>query len=214
MFRRSEAGFTLIELILVTAISGMLLTIAFAGQRGLRARAEFDATINKVVASAAAARNEAIAGVNTEGLGDGETKCAGTPGPPGDYVFAGTAWTADDSLPGSPVKVDYYKAIRGGSGGGGGINDACIFYTREVFLPTRPTVDLLGGPGGRVLYVRSADGGVVVCPVASVTIDVTADFAAGGCQASTTQITFALSDGEGHSSSVLVDKSGLPRRQD
>src|SRR6266568_2530142 len=117
MASRGQAGFTLIEVIIVMAISSLVIVIAFIGQRGVRSRAEFDAAVNKLVATIADARNEATSGVNVVGSGDGTMKCPGGPNPgttaDARYTFAGTAWSADNSMTGKIIKLDYYEAFYG-----------------------------------------------------------------------------------------------------
>jgi prepilin-type N-terminal cleavage/methylation domain-containing protein len=193
-----EAGFTLIEVIIVMAISSALLVIVLVGQRGLRSRAQFDAAVNKLVATVGEARTEATAGVNIVGSGDGTNVCPG--GPAGQYVFAGVAWTADNSLPGSPLKIDYYRALPGVT--------ACVFQTRSISLPAPLTVN---APGGRMLFVRDDQGGLAVCPVNNLGTNVIPSFRDGSCATGT--LTLNLSDApDPHISQVIIDQSGLARR--
>ncbi len=200
-----QAGFSLIELILVMAITSSMVMIAFVGQRSLRSRTQFDAAVDKIVATVADAHNQSTAGVNTIGTGDGTVGCAG--GPPGQYVFAGVAWTADNSLPGSPIKYDFYEANPGVK--------ACVFETQEVTLPSSVQVDA-GNPvplqGTRILFVRGNTGGLSVCPVVNLTTDVRPMFQAGTCASGAVTLTF--SDTDGHVSHVTIDPSGLAKRLD
>jgi prepilin-type N-terminal cleavage/methylation domain-containing protein len=73
----NNAGFTLVEIILVMAISGLLLVIALVGQHQLQARSRFDAAIDKTLQNLAYARNEASAGVNTFGTGNNSSTVLG-----------------------------------------------------------------------------------------------------------------------------------------
>lgn len=65
-----SAGFSLIELVLAMAISGMLFVIAFAGQRQLRDQARFDAGINQMLQDIAYTKNYGSSHVNDVGGGD------------------------------------------------------------------------------------------------------------------------------------------------
>jgi prepilin-type N-terminal cleavage/methylation domain-containing protein len=207
MYKRDQAGFTLIELILVMAITSMMLLIAFAGQRGLRSRAMFDGSVDKIVASIAQARTEAAAGVNLKGTGDGtnNTGCGGGGGQ--QWEFAGVAWSATDAGGSNTIKMDYYKVLPG--------SNSCIFDTRSVSLQSLPVTVKIGTPiplagVGRVLYVRTSTGGLMVCPVTSALTDVPGVFTAGSCAPGT--ISFTFSDQDGHVSRVDVDSSGLAKR--
>lgn len=197
MLRNDERGFTLMETIIVMAISMLLLSMVLVGQRGLRSRAQFDAAVNKLVATVADARTQATSGVNIVGAGDGSNGCLG--GPAGQYVFAGVMWTADNSLPGSPLKMEYYKANPGVV--------ACKFQTQAIGLPAPLTVS----SGGRVMFVRNDQGGMSVCPTTSLAANgELPSFRSGVC--STGSLTLQLSDADGHSSRVIIDASGLARR--
>jgi hypothetical protein len=150
------------------------------------------------VATVSDAHNQATAGVNIVGSGDGVTAACPGGGAPGTFVFAGIAWTADSGLPGSPIKMDYYKASPGVS--------ACIFQTQELGLPAPLTV----ATGGRVLFVRNSTGGLNVCPV-NLATNVVPSFQNGACASGSLALT--LSDTDGHTSQVTIDPSGLARRQ-
>jgi prepilin-type N-terminal cleavage/methylation domain-containing protein len=74
----SEKGFTLVEVVIVMAISSLLFLIAFIGQRQLRARATFDGAIEKTLQNIAYTRNYALSNVNPGGQGnDTNTVTAG-----------------------------------------------------------------------------------------------------------------------------------------
>jgi len=89
-----SSGFTLIEIVLVFAISGLLFIIAFAGQRQLRDRAGFDASINQIVQDINYARNYAISNVNEIGTGN-DTKDL--------YVGANIEWDENHINEGFPL---------------------------------------------------------------------------------------------------------------
>ncbi len=229
MARQTQAGFTLIEIMLVMAISGMLLVIAFAGQRGIRSRTQFDAAVNKVVSIIANARGEATAGVNVAGSGDGTDKCSGGTNA-GDragerYVFAGTSLTANALSP-QPLKMDYYKAKSG--------DTACRFIMDQAidlhgdlsisanfvdYTTSPPTVGASIPGGVRVLYVRTDAGDLAVCSL-TLTGDEVPAFRDGRCALPAAPITgtaslrLTLSDADGHISHVDIAPSGLARRVD
>ena len=67
---KQSTGFTLIEVVLVMAISGLLFLIAFAGQRQLRDQARFDAGINQLIQDVAYTKNYSSSHVNDIGAGN------------------------------------------------------------------------------------------------------------------------------------------------
>lgn len=72
-------GFTLIEVMLVTAVGGLLLVIALAGEQQLQGQARFDGAVDKTIQNIAYARNFATSHVNDVGGGnDTTTVTAGT----------------------------------------------------------------------------------------------------------------------------------------
>jgi prepilin-type N-terminal cleavage/methylation domain-containing protein len=70
MALNKQSGFTLIEIIIVMAISGGLFVIVFAGQQQLRDRSRFDAAINLLLQASEYTRNYAESGINETGHGD------------------------------------------------------------------------------------------------------------------------------------------------
>lgn len=215
MAKQGQAGFSLVELVIVMAITGSLAVIAFAGQRGLRSRAQFDAGIDRMVASIDDIHNQSTAGVNVKGNGNGSTTCGGGPAA-GKYIFAGTAWSAVDSPTGATFRVDYYAAYRGPTPPA---LTACIFETQTVsFAPVmRVNASLpVTGRIGRVLFVRNDSGGINVCQVTSTATDPIPSFRSGSCTAgavgNTTQ-TMTITNPDGYSSQVQIDPSGLARRR-
>jgi prepilin-type N-terminal cleavage/methylation domain-containing protein len=202
--RQREAGFSLVELILVMAITSSLVVIAFVGQRGLRSRAQFDAAIDKVVATIADAHSQATAAVNLVGTGKGVLACVGGPAgtPAAPYVFAGVAWSADNAVPGGPLKLDYYEALPG--------TIACSYQTQAISLPSAVSVTT----GGRELFVRDNTGGLSICPVPDLATNVLSSFQNGACTAPVApgSLTLTFTDADGHSSQVKIDASGLAKR--
>lgn len=212
MTTKKQAGFTLIEIMLVMAISSMLAVIAWNGQRGLRARAQFDASVDKVVAGIAGAYTEARAGVNIIGDGNGTTNnCAGTP--VSGWVFAGIAWVATG--PGT-IRVDYYKVNPDPASAA---SEVCKFDSRAIELASLMEINIsnpLHKQGGTELFIRTDDGGLAVCGVQDTFAvpDVAPFFKAGSCGGGGTvaQLPLHLTDADGHESDVLIDGSGLAQR--
>jgi prepilin-type N-terminal cleavage/methylation domain-containing protein len=197
MVTRNQAGFSLIELMFVFAISGLLVLTVFAGQRGLRTRTQFDAAVNNIISSATTARNQALAAVNNVGTGDGTDSC---PGGPGQYVYAGVEWVATNTSP--AVTLRSWKALPGVR--------ACVYQTVDVTLPDGVRVTSPSAAGGRVLFIKNDDGSARTCMVADQSTPVDGYFAGGVCAASSMQ--FQIVDNEGHGSTIQVDESGLARR--
>jgi hypothetical protein len=175
----------------------------------LRSRAQFDAAVNKFVATVADAHNQATAGVNIVGAGDGTSGCGG--GPAGQYAFVGVDWKVDGSLPAGPIEYGYYKAGPVTKSGLAAGAQACKFQPQSVGVPAPVTI---GGNGGQVLFVRNNTGGLTICQVADRSANPAPSFAAGGCAApfAAGSLTLTLSDADGHTSQVTIDPSGLARR--
>ncbi len=207
-----QQGFTLIEVILVIAISGALLMIAFAGQGQLRAQAQFNAAVNKVVSTIADAHNQANAGVDYLGKGTGISDCGAGGGT--DYVFGGVAWVA---TPTGDYRMDFYKVIpQSGSG-----NDGCIFSTVPISMPSPIKVNAspassqkvnaspASSQGAKEIFIRNNDV-LNICPVTDNSVDVEALFRFGNCTEG--DLTLDITDDQGRKGQVKVDKSGLARR--
>jgi len=197
---------------LALAITSSLAVLAFAGQRGLRSQAQFDADVNKLVSSIADAHNEATAAVNLDGPGDGTEDCLTNPaGPAGQtYVFAGVAWSAIDAPGGGTYRMDFYAANRK-------TQAACAFDSTVFSIPSAVRVNK-APPGtgiARSLFVRDDIGGLTVCSVTLAATNVLASFGQGVCAGGAvgnTPLTLNLSDADGHTSQIQIDPSGLAKR--
>jgi hypothetical protein len=212
---------------LVMAITSLLALVALMGQAALRRQAQFDEGINKVSAAAANARNQASAGIDFSGQGDGTTRCVPSSSP---YVFAGTMLTMDNTLPGSPLKLSYYEADEPKQGLPG--TNACELSTQDqiVGLGLAGMSGSLTNPAsaqGAVLYVRTTDGALAICYVTNPSpANVEPSFAQGGCVAPAQPIStlaagggvpaatlgLRFTDGSGHAADLYVDQSGTVRR--
>jgi len=208
---QKQAGFSLVELMITLAISGSLAVLAFAGQRSLRSQAQFDAAVDKLVGSIADARNEATAGVNVDGPGDGSQDCLNASVPGGQYVFAGITWSAVDAPGGGTFQMDFYAADRSATP-----KKACVFDTHVFTLPSVVRVNPAPGSGiARSVFIRDDFGALNVCAVTNAATNVLDSFKAGNCTlgaVGNTVLTLNLSDADGHSSLVQVDASGLAKR--
>jgi len=219
---KSESGFTLVEVMVVMAISSALVVIAFIGQRELRSRAQFDAAVEKVVSSVSAAQTQAVAGVNITNLGTigtGVDKCAGGPPPSvtNPVVFAGTSWTVDSTGPNVVFTIDSYKAIPGLPGSPPPA--ACVFNTQTIGLTTGVQISAPAANVGQVsgmLFVRTNTGALDVCPAApknsanAYTNNARQFFENAACVNGTLSLTFK--DADGHKADIRIDASGLAQR--
>lgn len=221
MAKIGQNGFTLIEIVLVIAITGAMFVIIFAGQQRVRSQAQFDASVEQVISTLANAHNEATAGVNQTNGGLGTKNCDGTDisASTTRYLFAGTAWTARDAAAGSTFTLDYYAtpadknklARNGGS--------ACLYDSVTYNIPGKLRVDTPpNGATRRALFVRDDLGGLIYCsmttPVVNTNPTVLANFSNAGCSgpASATPLTITLKDVDGHSSQIQIEASGLAKR--
>jgi len=219
-----ESGFTLVELMIVMAISSALVVIAFVGQRQLRSRAQFDAAVEKVVSSVSSAHTQAVAGVNISSsgtVGTGVDNCLGPPpSTVNPVVFAGTSWTVDSTGSTGPnvvFTIDSYKAIPGLMGSPRAA--ACIFDTETIGLPigvqiSAPAVNV--GKVSGMLFVRTNLGALNVCPAApknsgsAYDNNVRQSFEDATCANGALSLT--LKDVDGHTADINIDASGLARR--
>jgi prepilin-type N-terminal cleavage/methylation domain-containing protein len=222
MHRRSQAGFTLVEVILVMAISSLLVLAAWQGQAGLRAQAQFDEGVNRVVTAIADARNEAVAGINTGGAGNGAIKCVGPANP---YVLAGTMVSFDSSAGGSGVTLHFYEADEPAAGVVGSKACEVTSAVRDISVGVSDFQVSLTQPSttqGAVMYIRGANSVLNICYSKNLTQSQLENaFAAAGCvgpQIGTVdtlvggKMDIKLKDSLGHQAHILIDQSGLPTR--
>jgi prepilin-type N-terminal cleavage/methylation domain-containing protein len=179
-----QSGFTLIELILVTAIAGLLVVIVFAGQQQVRARAQFDSDIGSVIQEFAYARNYSNSNVNGEGGGNGIGTCSPQPCEP--FVVAGAALELHNVHPPNKlVEVEPHYCQPGTTSAGSSPTAACITTLDKVpgdisLCPRANTVEgecfedefddntnirlkVVGGINKvKIIYLNTGDG-VYVC---------------------------------------------------
>jgi type II secretory pathway pseudopilin PulG len=227
MSAHSESAFTLIEVVLVTAISSLLLIVALLGQAALHKQALFDAGVNRIESAIADAKSQSTAGINLQGNGDGSQRCPGGGSDP--FVFAGTMLSVDSTAPLSPVRITYYEAQEPKPGTLGTV--ACeissMAQSVEAGVPDL-SVSLVkpAAPKGALLLIRTLTGGLAVCYATDLSAgNIYPAFAAGGCTggvpavsslpaapAPANALDILLQDSEGRSSHIIIDQSGLPRR--
>lgn len=211
MVRSGQKGFSLIELMFVMAITSLMLVSVIAGQRALRSRAQFDAAVNRVVASATQARSQANSAVNISSSttnGTGIDKCPGPAAPAASgnppfnqYTYVGTEWIARSTTT-PTVTINSWKGLPGSA--------ACVFSSENIVMPSKIWVTSPAPNGGRALFIRDDSGVMHTCTVANVSSAVDSFFAGAPC--SNTPLTFVLTDEEGHTANLEVDETGIARR--
>jgi prepilin-type N-terminal cleavage/methylation domain-containing protein len=226
--RQTEAGFTLVEVVLVMAIAALLVLAAWNGQTAVRHQAEFDESVNRVITAVADARNEAVAGINTDGFGNGTTRCAGGSNP---YVFAGTMVVFDSAAAsGAQVTTRFWEAEEPKAGVLG--SDACEITTaaRQINVGQADFTARLAKPSaatGAVLFIRGANSVLTVCYSTTLnTNQLKSAFAGAGCPGGAIQLISSLpaapapprsmdvqlQDSLNHRAHIFIDQSGLPTR--
>jgi prepilin-type N-terminal cleavage/methylation domain-containing protein len=212
MAKSNQAGFTLVEVVVALGISAALMVLILLGQRQVRERTAFDASINRLVAVTSAVRAEATAGVNIVGNGDGSgAPCPGANGA-NMSVFAGTSLVADSQSGGTATfRVNYYKAEINDDKALTGI--ACIYSTRTVTMPYAVRVNVANVTptlrGYQIMYIRTQNGGLKVCGNPSVTANVNAAYGGGACLPPG---AILVDDDQNRRSNVQIDQSGMAKR--
>lgn len=97
----SERGFTLIEITIVMAISAALITIAFVGQAGIRAKANFSDGLERSIGMIQQVKSEAYSTVSATGTYD--------------TTFYGKAMLFD-SLAANNKRIQIYRLTKNSSG--------------------------------------------------------------------------------------------------
>jgi prepilin-type N-terminal cleavage/methylation domain-containing protein len=221
MAKRNAAGFSLIELIVAVTISSALIGVAFAGQGQLRGRAQFDASVEKIVGSINDAHNESTAGVNT--LGGGNGKAAGTPctATVGEkLLYAGTTWSAVDVAAGSTFTLNYYAVKVGVVTNTRSALPPCLFDTKQIGVGSSLRVNAAVLPAlnrnTNLLFLRDDLGGLSVCKSNGALGPAMSSIQAGVCvlpvASGTISMTLTDNNFSGFKSVVQVDASGLAQR--
>jgi len=212
-----QSGFTLIEVTLVFALSGMLFVIAFAGQQQLRDRAEFDASVNKLVQEFAYARNYSTSNVNTEGLG-GNTS----------WVVAGAELELADHHPsGGLAEVEPYYCNPGPEDASGVLSGTCLGSLNQIpgslaLCPhanvpegecfeqgfTDPGLKLTGINEVGIIYLNTGSNVRVCQPIINDAITEQAACSTGMSAPYTIHIT----DPNGQTGDIQIDTTGLAKR--
>jgi prepilin-type N-terminal cleavage/methylation domain-containing protein len=207
MSTKNSAGFTLIEIIVVIAISGALFAIIFTGQRQLRSRSSFDAALEQVSSAVADAHNQALAGINTEGPGTGTKNCGLLSAGAAEFEFAGTALSVLDAPTGATLRTTYFAASRNSP------TSACVFSTRDTKLPTLVRLSPSGATQ-RVLYVRDESGGLTICQSTGSDSSMLSSFLAGACAspAYVAPADFVFTDPDGMTGTIRVGQNGFATR--
>lgn len=211
MVSKAQSGFTLIEIIFVLAISSAMFISILAGERFIRSRAQFDAAINRAIASANEARSMANSVVNAQGDGTGAQRCPQPGAPNGNgtfpysqYIFAGTEWIASRTAP--MLRINSWKAIPGTAW-------SCTFKTTQVDVLDGVYVSSPGPQGGRVLFLRNDNGTMTTCFMTDTATSAATSFANGSCPNALTTQDFTLTDNNGHAATITIDSSGIARRK-
>jgi prepilin-type N-terminal cleavage/methylation domain-containing protein len=204
-----NTGFTLIEVIIVMAITGLILVIAFIGQRQLVARARFDSSVNKLVQNITYARNFATSNVNTEGAGNKT-----------DAVVAGIGFELDNSHPGGnlaelePVYCNPTDCANTYSDLPNNDASRCPHLSadnecfEQFFGPTDLT--LSGNTTFELIYLNTTRGVKVCQPIIDSNFGTIKD----ACATSPTgPITVTVTDPNGFTADIQFDlSSGTPKR--
>ncbi|HEY2003863.1 MAG TPA: prepilin-type N-terminal cleavage/methylation domain-containing protein [Candidatus Saccharimonadia bacterium] len=211
-------GFTLIEIVLVLAISGLLFIIAFAGQRQLRDRATFDGGVNKIVQDINYARTYGTSNVNEVGNGtDTQDLVVGASiefdSPGGHYTdeiepvytstdaSGGPDWSTLSKWPPHATLADCPNSQHPDEPGLGYACKETFFYSSD---PTLSSVDKV------VVYFLNKGQGLFVC---SNINDQYPDPSSACSNTPPGPISIGLIDGAGYKATIQVDpSSGLAHR--
>jgi prepilin-type N-terminal cleavage/methylation domain-containing protein len=124
---KPNAGFTLIETVVVMAVLGLLFVIVFIGSTELQDRARFDTSIDQLVQDVAYAKNYAASYVNEVGPGNSS---AG--------IQAGAGFELDNNHAMANEPLTEVKTLYGQQDAGGNLNVGTI---GGVWPPLSPITD-------------------------------------------------------------------------
>jgi prepilin-type N-terminal cleavage/methylation domain-containing protein len=204
-----QQGFTLIEVMIVLALSGLMLVLAFAGQHQLIARSRFDGEINKMIQDIAYARNYSNANVNIDGTGDRT-----------DAVLAGVGYELDNGHANGqlaelePVYCDPDDCSNTYDDVPAHNQSLCprLSADHECFEEFFDSGDLklVGHSSIEIIYLNTATRGIRICdPIidGSQTIGPACQTNGAG------SVVFTVQDGNGFTTDISIDAtSGLARR--
>lgn len=218
-------GFTLVEIMIVMAITSSLIVVAFTGQHALEERASFDNDINATLQDLSYARTDALANVND--VGSGQTLHSAFAG--GAVEVSGTAFNFDTTRSGGDMTaLDTIYAIYNAAGNlvryddnpygnapscnASGQAPDCAGH-EEYFDSLSTQVYTLsrvsGTPltGSQVLFINT-DNGLKVCTSYNLSATYTAV-----CAASAGTIDLTLKNIDGYTSTIEVNgSSGIAKR--
>jgi prepilin-type N-terminal cleavage/methylation domain-containing protein len=202
----NQAGFSLIEVVIVLAIASGMLTMVLAGQQQLRTSANFTAAVDKLIAGIGDTRNQALSGVNIghANVGTGaDHPCGGA----GVTQFAGTTWNASPG--GNTVYTRQVWAITNSNGS----IATCADSTQDATISTVVPLTMTSPGQVQVLYMRNNNGGLQICLIPS-SANAAPDFTSGTCRNNETNpVTMTVTDGLGNTSRIKIDPaSGLAQR--
>jgi prepilin-type N-terminal cleavage/methylation domain-containing protein len=216
----SLAGFTLIELILVMAITSLLAVIAFMGQGQVQSRARFDGAINQTVQDINYARNYALSNVNENGSGN---KLVGPTGGPTEFAGASfvfnpaqaggnlTLYDAVFALDNADGSLNSYNFNPYGSCGNPGQAPDCAatentfgsLQSADYTIWNANGANWVSVPAIDIVYLN-ASGQITVCPTFSMTHTYAWDCSAANPNYTKT-MDIGLKNSDGFKATIQID---------